>query len=281
MSLFSQRMGLKPMKRIIQKDLIDDNLKNGLWNVLIVNYWSMIPEQEFISKCAGLDVLTNRLWVSYFKKPLDTLDDWWPDTYKYLRKYFYSCEWNEIYDFIEFIANNGIDKKRNEVFKKSCNVVLKKELSAYRFIGEVITPVINECEVEEIDEALKSTHSMKPIQNHLQTALKYLSDRKNPDYRNSIKESISAVEGLCNILNGTTSTLGKTLNDLEKKIGIHGAFKQGLSSLYGWTSSDEGIRHALMKESELDFEDAKFMLVSCSAFINYLMVKAEKADLLK
>jgi hypothetical protein len=32
-----------------------------------------------------------------------------------------------------------------------------------------------------------------------------LSDRENPDYRNSIKESISAVEAIVNLINGTDS----------------------------------------------------------------------------
>jgi hypothetical protein len=34
------------------------------------------------------------------------------------------------------------------------------------------------------------------VSEHLNTAIGFLSDRKNPHYRNSIKESISAVESL-------------------------------------------------------------------------------------
>ncbi len=60
-------------------------------------------------------------------------------------------------------------------------------------------------------------------------------------------------------------------------------YKQPLSrafrQLYGYTSDANGIRHALLDESNLDFEDAKFMLVSCSAFINYLKGKAIKAGI--
>jgi len=42
-----------------------------------------------------------------------------------------------------------------------------------------------------------------------------------------------------------------------------------------------GIRHALVDGSNYDSEDAKFMLISCSAFINYLVVKASKAGLVR
>lgn len=35
----------------------------------------------------------------------------------------------------------------------------------------------------------------------------------------------------------------------------------------------------MLEENKIDFEDAKYMLVSCTAFINYLTVKASKAGL--
>ena len=38
MQFFSQRKGLKPIKSIVQKDSMDDDLKNGLWNVLHIFY---------------------------------------------------------------------------------------------------------------------------------------------------------------------------------------------------------------------------------------------------
>jgi hypothetical protein len=34
-----------------------------------------------------------------------------------------------------------------------------------------------------------------------------------------------------------------------------------------------------MEEPNLEFEDAKFMLVACSAFINFLLEKAAKAGI--
>ena len=42
--------------------------------------------------------------------------------------------------------------------------------------------------------------------------------------------------------------------------------------LFGYTSDEGGIRHAEgLFVSEVSFEEAKFMLVSCSAFVNYLI----------
>jgi len=109
-----------------------------------------------------------------------------------------------------------------------------------------------------------------------------LSDKTNPDYRNSIKESISAVESLCRLISGSNeATLGDALKKIEKKneFKMHSALKNAFSNLYGWTSDAQGIRHSLMDEPNLQFDDAKFMLVSCSAFIHYLIIKTSQAGI--
>lgn len=56
-----------------------------------------------------------------------------------------------------------------------------------------------------------------------------------------------------------------------KRHSLHNAFKQGVIKLYGWTSDAGGIRHALIEAPEVDEADARFMLVSCSAVVNYLI----------
>jgi len=45
------------------------------------------------------------------------------------------------------------------------------------------------------------------------------------------------------------------------------------------TSAEDGIRHASIKQAEVDFDTAKFMLVSCSAFVNYLIAQSAKAGM--
>jgi len=81
------------------------------------------------------------------------------------------------------------------------------------------------------------------------------------------------------IAKSKTVTLGQAMKQLETKLGLHAAPKRAFSSLYGYTSDAGGIRHALLDALDLAFEDAKFMLVSCSAFINYLIAKAEEASI--
>jgi len=283
--LFSQRKGLKPVKSMIQVDFMDDELRNGLWNALKLFYWDRVhhrPLGGIISLHKDMQILFKRLWYNFFKKPLDTLDDRWPTTYKEIRKYFFSYEWYEVYDFVEFVANNYPDRnnKVNSKFMRFCNSILERELSAYRFVGDKITQITSEAEISEVEEALERSEPLKAVNTHLKRALDLLADRKSPDYRNSIKESISAVEAICKLITQDKgATLGQTLKKIEGKVGLHPALKKSFSSLYGYTSDAEGIRHALHGGPSLSLEDAKFMLVSCSAFINYLIIKALKGGI--
>ena len=73
-----------------------------------------------------------------------------------------------------------------------------------------------------------------------------VSDRVAPDYRNSVKESISAVEAACRHVTGLSSA---TLADALKKVSdIHPAYSKAFGQLYGYTSDASGIRHSLTDE---------------------------------
>jgi hypothetical protein len=53
-----------------------------------------------------------------------------------------------------------------------------------------------------------------------------LSDRQKPDYRNSIKESISAVESAAKIISGDPKIdMSKVLSMLEKARKLNGALR--------------------------------------------------------
>jgi hypothetical protein len=74
-----------------------------------------------------------------------------------------------------------------------------------------------------------------------------------------------------------SATLPDALKRLNKKVPSHKALEGGFNQLYGFTSDAEGIRHALMDKPNLTTDDARYMLVSCSAFANYLLRLADRA----
>ena len=149
---------------------------------------------------------------------------------------------------------------------------------AYRFVEKEIVEISSKEEIVAIETALKKIENN--VRVHLQSALNLLAKKPTGDYRNSIKESISAVEAVCREMTGK-NTLGDALNELEKAgIEIPKVLKLGFEKLYGYTNNKEtGIRHALM-DNEGSYipssAEAIFMIVSCSSFINYLYSKNAK-----
>jgi hypothetical protein len=155
-------------------------------------------------------------------------------------------------------------------------VFFQRENSAFRFVGVEIVQITTPEEIDSIESATSST--IEGVRIHLTRALELLADRKTPDFRNSIKESISAVECICRQVAGEESaTLGAALKRISDKEKVHPALEKAFSALYGYTNDSSGIRHALLDQDTLTFTDAKFMLVTCSAFINYVLGKT--ADL--
>ncbi len=272
---FSQRMGFKPVKDIIQVNSIDADLRNSIWNDVYTAIYEMGTALTFIDFPAFLQ----DIWKYYFKEPIDGINvrDI-GNTMQLIRVYFFQCKWYEVYDFIQFIVEYFPVESLIQNFIQTCNATLSRELSAYRFVENKLVPVTSEQEIAEIEAALAVSKRFTP---HLECALEFLADRKTPDYRNSIKESICAVEAICKLITGNSkATLGEALRLLENKLGkLHPSLKNTFNSLYGYTSDAEGIRHGMLGESSLDVEDAKFMLIACSAFINYLVAKAAKAGL--
>ena len=282
---FSERYEYTSVRNSFQIDSIDESLRNGLWSLLKISCWDYVEisiglkRGYYITKHENTELyfLCQRLWFSHFKKPLDELGNDWITVLKCLRNYFFNCKWHEVYDFLEFICNNYERPGFKSQFIEACNNLFEMEMSAYRFTGGVITPITGEQEIAEIENALNSEKD--PIREHLQRSLELFSDKKNPDYRNSIKESILAVESLVKtILKRDSATLGGLITELKKKFEIHSALEKAFSHLYGYTNDEGGIRHALIDKDRTDLYDAKFMLVACSAFINYVEGKIQKSQ---
>lgn len=186
--------------------------------------------------------------------------------------------WYKILDLIEFVCHyyrnhkNLTIKKHFEHLVDYLNFEFERHNFAYRVIDGNIVEITSECEIKSIEEAINNSEDN--VKTHLQNALEKLSPAKL-DYRNSIKESISAVECVCREITGE-STLDKALKNIENKgVVLNQRMKEGLKNLYFYTNDGStGIRHALMDDANAPTADeAIFMLVSCSAFVNYLMKK--------
>lgn len=277
---FSQRMGLRPASKLIQVKEMDSDLRTGLWNAAYTHYWNrFIPYYQGGTgiKSSNMEQFAADIHGRFLRLRLDQLPHAFQTLVESLSQLYQAGDWDRVYSFVEFAIkhapsfNSEYDEfTSTEQFVSECNEVLQTENSAYRIVNGLVTRITDPEEIAEIDKALSSSGGYIGVKTHLQTALVMLTERDNPDYRNSIKESISAVESLAKQITGNPhATLAPALSELEKHHSLHPALKSAFSSLYGWTSNADGIRHALMDVSNLTHADARFMLITCSAFINF------------
>ena len=280
---FSQKIGKSKIRELIQIDSIDIELENRIWNTIINVIFINVNKYYSNSRESRLGIACKTIWTDFFNMRIDEIPRdqrghvIFSSFLTIFKSKFFTSEWYVKYDLIEFLSE--LDQKElGTGFTKSCNDALKLEMAGYRIVNNCVVQITNEEEIREIEEALHSSSKWEPVNIHFKAALNHLSNRDDPDYRNSIKESISSIESLCVIITGDKkATLGKALNLIDKKYQIHGALRKAFSSLYGYTSDSGGIRHKLLEDDiTVDLEEAKFMLISCSAFINYLKIKIEK-----
>lgn len=273
MARFSERYGYVKPNDIIVRECITEPIRNSICN------WLNLIRTEIRS----YKEMDKYLWTFFFNRRNDEYPYLY---YPYHNNYGVGLDfvvddktiWYNVLDLIEFVCcyysreAEMANRKRFVCSVEYLNLEFERHNFAYRLIDDHIVEITSESEIKSIEEAINN--SGDNVRVHLQNALEKLSPSKS-DYRNSIKESISAVECICREITGE-STLDRALKNLENKgVVLNPRMKEGLKNLYFYTNDGStGIRHALMDDANAPTaDDAIFMLVSCSAFVNYLIKK--------
>lgn len=268
MALFSERYGyINPKDNFIKED-VPEEVQNA-----ICNAFSRLRNQ------INYRQLQRIVWEIFLNKRIDTFNG-----YKDIILNFILDEyepWFKKLDLIEFclkvLKETGIQNNFQPItdFIALLNFHFERLHFCYRIIDNKVTPITDKCEIETIEKALNE--NTDNVREHLKAALGLLSKRPGADYRNSIKESISAVEAYCRE-KVDADTLGKALSAIQKEnAAFPDVLKSAFVGLYSYTNNPQtGIRHALMDVSGQytpSAPEATFMLVACSAFINYMRAK--------
>ncbi|WMX12308.1 AbiJ-NTD4 domain-containing protein [Aureispira sp. CCB-E] len=281
---FSEREGFesKRVKDSFQLESMDDILRNKIWNAAYRYYFMPLLNGQsnerdksfYLFWVEFLGYLEDEVpWVYYDDLKCVDVDT----IYNEIKDWYFKAEWYKRYDLLEYIVELTGRYEPGWMFDMNCNIVLRDEKVGYRFVNKKITPITSDVEIEEVETAIQNSLNWTSVTTHLETSIKYLSI-KNPDYRNSLKESISAVEAMCEIILGKKSGgLGAALAEIAKTYDLDPALKKGFSALYGHASNKGGARHSLSEDdTPITMEYARYMLISCSAFVNYLKTKNEK-----
>lgn len=205
----------------------------------------------------------------------------------------YADKTNIIFDFIDAhlktlferfslpvgVTSVNMKTVQDEALGKYARLLIDED-QPYQIYENRITPLFGQQEMQELVEAADTKYDA--VSMHIKKAWLLFSNRKSPDYENSIKESISAVEAMCCIIteaSGAQATLGAAIRRLKDSgVYIHGAMERAFLALYGYASDESGIRHGSIDFKNTPAEDAKFMLISCCAFVNYLIEKWDNVN---
>ncbi len=272
MVTFSERHGYVSLTSV----LIRERLTEEIINAICTSY-DLLYSRCHADYYLGME---KYLWCNFLNK---RLNDFFVDRdgsfYAVATEYVKSDDlWFRKMDIIEmtisYLADNHppyFGDQFLRLFVESLNSAFKRLYFAYRIVDNKIIEITSQKEVDTIETALQN--SSKGAKEHLHTALELLSKRPDGDYRNSMKESISAVEATVREITGANTLNFKSLESAG--IVLPSVLKRAFESLYGYTNDKTtGIRHALMDDTNApDADEAIFMLVSCSAFINYLNKK--------
>ncbi|OLO05092.1 hypothetical protein BTW07_05620 [Salinicola socius] len=265
-------------------------LRNSLWNAFDQGFLSYLRAGHAIEESYYLRRFYLALYESHLKLPTHYIDLFHDSEAKKLFRTFSESPWYEVYDILEFVVNwvesnigNGrrsltigeFKSKNIEKYavalKDIFNNKLERENSGFRFVGTVLVQVTSDTEIKAIEQGVAQTDRFSPVGQHLASALHYLTSKTDRDYRNSVKESVLSLESLCKIVTGDKAgTLGQLLKELEKQKTIPPTMSAAYSKIYGFSSQPNGIRHGMLDEDEIGYDEALYMLVVCSAFVNYV-----------
>lgn len=275
MSSFSEKYGFKEQQPIQINDA-DDALRSRLWNYF---YAQELNDSQgrfgfsFGSKLGIVEQILDRFGICY-EDPDKALGD--ENNQNTLKNLVLKGEWNEVYDFITYYLEFAQEEHAKEV-AEGLNRILEDQKSGYRIVTVPndsfedcpIAPITNEQELEELRHSLNTDYLS--VDQSMHKAVSHYSDRTNPNYADSIKSSLDALESLLSNITGKDYTLSKNLKELKKSnIDIHPAFLEALDKLFGFAS--DTVRHGGKDISPYaDEPTARYCLITCSAAINYLI----------
>ncbi len=285
-----------------QLERLSDELRARLWNAIYKTLIQFLTSEEELIRIAyhhhdsGASFLCNEIFDAFFKHKTRAIcsNGFSKQAFDYIEKSFDKIVWYRVFDFLEFLyealhqleessawaSEQNRAREAREHLEEAINRVLEEEHAGYRFVSGKITPITSEVETLNIEQALESVKAeqFNTVREHLKKALSLFSDREAPDYENSIKEAVSALEALARELTGKdNATLGKVIPGLGKRLKLHPALVEAIKNLYGYASDESGIRHSKKEGRPSPTQaDARLILVLASALANYLIDRSRE-----
>ena len=272
---FSQAYGYEELPQPLKLGEISDGARTNLWSVL---YYFVKSEPKYnmgiqIVHGSWRTVLTF-LHVTYHERALDEFDGSLKNFTRVYKPIFVRNQFNEVFDLLLAIMRHEACPPE---FIIAVAAIFKKSRLAYVVDTSSPATIYPAAAEEEGEAVLRATAELSNAGlagavSHLRRASENITQG---DHAGAVRESIHAVESTARQIDPTAKTLEPALKSLEKTKGLHPAMKRAFSSLYGFTSDEEGIRHALIDnpQANVGLDEAVFMLGACASFSSYLARK--------
>ena len=275
---FSQREGIAPLPEPMRLKHVSKDFRNLVWLAVdnAVGQEKITRGKYYKANSAMrhivLDYTVRVLHLSH-----DDIVHSPPIHQEFLREIILQQNYDRVLTLVEFILCHIRCPRQ---LRKDLENAFKKVPLAYVVQTIDYLPTIVPCSSEEsgaaTQQAIETIEQKGPAgaKTHLHAAAKAINENR---YADAVRESIHAVESVARTIDPEAGkTLGPALKSLKKE-GVlnHRALQEAFSKLYGYTSDENGIRHALLEEgaADVDLDDAVFMFGACASFAAYLVNK--------
>lgn len=278
---FAQAEGAKELPRQLGLKEISREAKALIWAAFVDSVPAKYPSMgghAYISDDNWRSVFRNK-WILRDHRPADEFENRHDRLMKDLKAEIWSDNYVEVLDCVQWFLNRQVPDK----FRARIAWALETSRMAYRVVDRnLIAPAATQVEADALKAALADAASsgIAGARSHLRQAAEHASGGRWAD---CVREAIHAVEGTAKVLDENAgTTLSPALSSLEQKVDMHANLKAGFVKLYGYTSDEKGVRHALLDQGDakVDEVDALFMLGACAAFVSYLIGKGRSAGLI-
>lgn len=271
---FSQRIGKTPIDTSLQVESANEALRAGLWNVL---YRFLIEEGLRPGGGSFTESVLDDLWERFYKLAVDERPKPQHASVQ-LKHWVFTCDWYRLYDLLEFLVS-AMPQKRVAAFEAAVNKVLERERSAFRLMRGMVVPITDAVEFDSVVAANDSLrmHGIDASREHLGNALGELAQRAGAgDYDYAALEAARAVQALYEHLTGRTEATPREAMDAIDPEHLLPPPLHDLLDLLFRVGDQPDTRH-FFRQSPRDagLAEARFMVVSASAAIHYLLDRAE------
>ena len=257
---------------------ISDDLRREIWNAVRTLLFKYRWHSGFAySFRANGQRFIERVLGRFQKRSEDDVSTVYQEVMDICKNVVTTHKFNRVLDFLEFMID---EQKDLAEFADTIEGLFERHGAAYRLDTSGLHCQFIPCSSKEQGDAVQQAFEtlregdMRGATTHLRDAAGHITAGQFAD---SISDSIHAVESAARVLSPKDSkTLNPALDSLERA-GVlkHRALKGAFEKLYGYTSDEQGIRHALLDQNTADvgLEEALFMFGACASFAAYLTEK--------